>query len=585
MVSLLVAWVLPAHAQLLGPRVQLGGFMNNPAPAVLDLTRDQSPDLHFTTVLGVGFTLSLDEEAGALASGTHGALLGAPAYPSGSLAFPTAITAVDLNSDQKKDVVIVTNSGALMTAINAGTHRLNAGAFLSPVVEDWFGPSMAINPPFVNFSVPVLRTVDVDGDQRTDIVFGIAPVDVWAGLTQPGVLYLYRSNASGGYQRDSLPIPGNTIDLEWADLDSNGAPDHLVLVTETGAVGAFSYELHHAAYSASLGLHFTNSSQYLPMRVTSLELMDASGTGAADYIFPTTTPGAAGGPPVLYVYEGDGQGNLGAWAPLYLPTPTSLLRESILSVKSADFNSDGFADLAVLRSYCQPSSGSIGNAYDDAQVEIFYGPGLASGTPQSLPVGGYVQDLWSTHPVASLLPMRSMPELLTPIDLGGDEVSDLTVTHAFGRLTPTSSLVPLLVTYRSSTVAPFGHPGFFKVGDPSGPAPDNKGRAGFEGEPRVGNQNFRGTISNVAPGSLLGYVWGPVGIPYLFQQYGIDAHIAPAHYGYMKIADATGFGSYDLPIPNNPALIGDAGFFQWAFWNPATSHFGGTQATQVIIGQ
>ena len=74
----------------------------------------------------------------------------------------------------------------------------------------------------------------------------------------------------------------------------------------------------------------------------------------------------------------------------------------------------------------------------------------------------------------------------------------------------------------------------------------------------------------------------------LFSAFGLQFHIAPAEYGFAAIASGalpgTGFYSYPLPIPNQPAMIGDAGYFQFNYYDHVAGVFGGTQATGVWIG-
>ena len=45
-----------------------------------------------------------------------------------------------------------------------------------------------------------------------------------------------------------------------------------------------------------------------------------------------------------------------------------------------------------------------------------------------------------------------------------------------------------------------------------------------------------------------------------------------------------GFAEHALPIPNDPALIGDAGYFQFNDIHPSVAAFGGSQATGVWVG-
>jgi hypothetical protein len=45
-----------------------------------------------------------------------------------------------------------------------------------------------------------------------------------------------------------------------------------------------------------------------------------------------------------------------------------------------------------------------------------------------------------------------------------------------------------------------------------------------------------------------------------------------------------GFLAVALPIPNLPALIGDAGYFQFVYYDHVSGTFGGTHATGLSIG-
>ena len=82
-------------------------------------------------------------------------------------------------------------------------------------------------------------------------------------------------------------------------------------------------------------------------------------------------------------------------------------------------------------------------------------------------------------------------------------------------------------------------------------------------------------------------MWGPYAQENLASVYGFDLHIAPQLFGCPVVTTGPhqhGFARYDLPIPANPALVGDAGFFQFNYYDPTIGAFGATQATGLWIG-
>ena len=69
--------------------------------------------------------------------------------------------------------------------------------------------------------------------------------------------------------------------------------------------------------------------------------------------------------------------------------------------------------------------------------------------------------------------------------------------------------------------------------------------------------------------------------------YGADLHIGATEFDYVRVTIAPpghSFAEHALPIPNDPALIGDAGYFQFNDIHPSVAAFGGSQATGVWAG-
>jgi hypothetical protein len=141
----------------------------------------------------------------------------------------------------------------------------------------------------------------------------------------------------------------------------------------------------------------------------------------------------------------------------------------------------------------------------------------------------------------------------------------------------------------NTTPAAPGDARFEPIGAPSGGAPGWPARLGFEGgRPRPGNRTFACTLLNVRGNSLAALMWGPVGMANMFSTHGFDVHLAPTLFGFTTITSGTlpgdGFASYPLPIPQTPALVGDAGWFQWFHFDATLGVFGASHATGLSIG-
>ena len=50
-------------------------------------------------------------------------------------------------------------------------------------------------------------------------------------------------------------------------------------------------------------------------------------------------------------------------------------------------------------------------------------------------------------------------------------------------------------------------------------------------------------------------------------------------------AAGEGFATFALPIPNDPALVGEFGAFQYVYYDHVAGAFGGSQGASLRIGQ
>lgn len=583
---------IPATAQALHPfaaPVATNSFSLGGVGAVLDYNRDGSPDLVLPSVFFGTLLTSFDENGKALVSNAAGPGHAVPGSPS----LPTALAMAggDVDGDGREDLVSVTSVGTVHLHRNLGSTRLGAANMAPDVVIDNFSALFPISPPMVSYWFPVVKVVDFDLDGRKDVVVGGGRIDRWTGSTMPGFVAFYRNAGNGTFTPHRHVLGGDVVDLEVADLDANGSPDRLVALTETGSVGAFMQELVHLAFSGGQ-LFPTNAPQNVsPGRFTALAIANVVGGPEADYVLTQTTPNGGTMQAATMWYEGDGAGNAltWSWGNFVLPPNPTTLQEYVAAVEAGDWNRDGHVDLAVLRGFVQPTSTMTNNqpVFADSELLVAMGPNLPFATFESIQLPG--ANSWSSsyNQLFPLLPLFASPGLVQQMDLRQDGSMDLVVLGMRGAGGTASTTC--IATLINTTPGQLGDARMEKVGEPSGGLPTRKARLGFDGgRPKPGNPAFACTLQNVQGGSLCGLAWGPMGYESLFTSYGIDVHMVPVEYSAAALASGTGtndgFFSVALPIPNVPALVGDAGYFQFAYYDHVSGTFGGTQATGLSIG-
>ncbi|MFN7683987.1 MAG: FG-GAP repeat domain-containing protein [Oligoflexia bacterium] len=582
-----------ALGQTLHPFAQpklINTLTTNSAAGALDVNRDSSPDVLVPGFFMGSMVNSLDEEGGGIAVN-----FGGPATLSqnGQIGIPLSFASGRIDQDEFEDLVTVSSTGAVVYHRNLGSTRLAASNFAPAVVVDNFAQGFPINPPFVAYSFPYSEIADFDGDGNQDILVAGSPVDTWSGNTLPGFVGFYKGDGLGGFQPFRFGISGNAIDGKFADLDGNGTRDTLVALVETGAVGAYTYDFVHVRFNGGSLQQVTPPQSIVPGKVTSFDLADMTGDGTPDYLISYAYfTGSRYTSGVLY-YAGSGQGQVinSNWGQMTLPANPTSFGEFISSVLVGDFNRDSHSDVVLLRHYLQPGPGGSGMAvqYADSELLVAMGPNLAFATFESISLGGF-QRIFYTHDgnLFTQAPYRSEARGVKKIELGGDQGSDLLVAGLY--VVGTSAASTYIATLKNLTPARPGDVVFEKVGDPSGGAPGFPARMGFDGgRPVPGNSSFGATVSNLRGGSLVGLVWGPLGLPKIFSSFGVDANLVPVEWFSAGLAAGSGLGGgffrHALPIPNNPALVGAAGYFQFNYYDFVSGTFGGTQATGLWIGQ
>jgi hypothetical protein len=588
-VAIAVAESTALAQQPFAPGIEVPAFSLSAIAAFADVNRDGSLDVLLPGPFFGTLASQLDENGAALATNVNGPgispVVGAPTSP-----VALAMAGGLLDGDAREDVITVTAAGTVHFHRNLGSTSVHQTCFQPDVVVDNFLSSFPISPPFVNYCFPRAQIVDFDRDGHQDVVIGGGPVDRWSGATCPGFVGFYRGDGTGTFQVHRYLLSGSAIDVEVADLDNDGVHDHLVVLTETGSLGAFGYEILHLAFVNGSLVATAQAQPITPGRFTALELADVCGDANLDYVLAQTSSSAGQLAAQVWYFEGNGLGtvNQSVWGVFLLPPNLTGLGDFISSIQVGDWNRDSHPDLAVLRGFIQAPtiSSSVAPVHADNEVLVALGPVLVWAPFASLPLPGY-HNFSSTHEhLFSLLPLIAAPEFLHVLDLGRDGSEDLLVTGIRPTSNPTTTRI---VTLRNTTPPVLGDARFEAIGGPSGGAPSQPARIGFEGgRPRPGNADFACTIQNIQGGCLVGLIWGSYAQANLTTACGFQLHLAPMEFSCGFLASGsqpgTGFFSFPLPIPPLPALVGDLGYFQYDYYDHVAGAFGGTQATGLWIG-
>jgi Big-like domain-containing protein/VCBS repeat protein len=310
--------------------------------------------------------------------GTFQALPNLPVGPTGvnaeSGAFPTGFVVADVNGDGLADVLSISSTGNLVTALGRGNGTFSITDQI-PATPNEF-----------------LLAGDFNADGNTDIV-AILPGTSFQGVTSNSQLFFYKGNGDGSFQPASAPVDLQSMGALHAFTGDFNSDGHLDVVISTYATapnqgqagqalifipgngdGSFatpvmfsnltSFDAPSSLFSADLNNDkkldlIWNSSIYLgngdgtfrqqPLGLlgTPLAVGDLNGDGIPDLVIVGgSTPGAT-------VYAGNGDGTFQTtpfyttMAPPQSTTPAQLQPTQTTSALIGDVNADGHPDLLL----------------------------------------------------------------------------------------------------------------------------------------------------------------------------------------------------------------------------------------------
>jgi hypothetical protein len=508
-----------------------------------------------------------------------------------------AVTVGDFNEDGLGDVVLIGPSLELLLMPNTGQSK-NRPGFTSSVLVDnllpYFAPLGVVLPaPNVNYPVPyvpVFMADDFDGDGHKDILISFHMVNHWYAQFLNTGIQIYWGNGDGTFQPvQTIPTNFSVLDLEFVDWNGDGTRDTF-LYLEQNIFYATTYT-HYIQFYAVQGRNITQqgASQFMPFpgngNFTGLAFLKPEGNLAhrialSGHEFPNTYTMT----PKLWVAEFDATGN---WTQgpneIVIPALTSLTRDAdFQGIKSGDFNFDGFQDFIVSleTEYIQ------GQPAAPAEIYMIEGPIDPYGTPTAISsiqfptIFSYPINLplkSSPGALSLFTPNRSSPKTILKTDFNSDSAPDIIFSSGYFNTAPAGAALAInSAAIRIPNWNSLGAAGLARVDrlpQTGSPSPGNfQSRCGVTGgKPVLGNLGFKVTLQD-APHSGIAAVWGSyANVPTVYQHLNM-AFANPDSISNISTLSASqnygGRAEQNIPIPNNPSLVGVQAFFQWIIADP-----------------
>lgn len=555
------------------PNILPAVFLVGADLAVADLNGDGVPDLIQANpglAFGPNFVTYraklLEDDGTELANAG-----GAPPVGPISASVAVRVATGDFDGDGLPDLVSLTYGLGINTVRNQGMSQQVPGFGANVLVDDlnaYFGYAWP-----VVLRVPVFEVQDFDGDGHLDLLLAPTLVDYWAQhITSPG-LFLYFGRGDGTFEPVvRAPLPSTPLDADWVDWDGDGIRETLVLLGQQvpNALQCIPDVTRFRFGGRSISQLGAPQTIPAPLLATSLVHVargSAMGGRHAYFVGGHSSPVGWLLQPELWAIDVDPQGRVGVATAIALPPALAAVPQSDLqSLQVADFDGDGSDDLVALH-VCGLSA--------PASLVFVMGPLDSFGTIAGMHVLGLDPAFANAENAAASsapglapvwAPNLSTPDCIAIADLNQDQLPDLLVG---GLMLRGANSVQMATATLQNLAQPPGaawRGSATRVG-PARPTPAGlRARCGTRGGlPVIGNQGFGLTLSNAPRDAFVAAVAGLAHGPFAWQ--GLPLAFVPDHYGSPTWLHAAVEGgsraAHDLPIPNQPTMIGMRAYFQW----------------------
>jgi len=530
--------------------------------AAADLNRDGVPDVLaanrlFAVTTGTIVAHLLED------TGRELATAGSPR----STLLPAAInlTSADVDGDGLEDVLTVDVDGHIQLWTNSGP------PFVKPAVDVFAPPTDVLDLGAIygkgsgeGASLPVFFASDIDADGLVDLVVAGKFSNVFTRVERATDLLILWNDGNGGFaNRSCLSIGRAAVAGTVVDLDRDGQTETIALLTDLATPSSYSQSIElisctgRAPVRAQPIIPLT-----IPGRAVALEVSDMDGDGTLDYVLPAFGGLQQSQDARLYSLAAMPNGlPRSGYTQHPLPVPPALPNE-IPCVRVRDFDGDGFADMLAVQ------------AFDDvANARLVYFAGRGQGQFLSATVRDLGQMM--SRPNANVWPssqtmLQSTPDALAIVDFDGNRAPDVIVAGLYREDQSTTEFSFVTLVNQN----PAGHAsGLRHIGRGRVAASGVSARIGTTGgAATAGNREFGLTLTDTAGLSPAFLHVGPIEYHFTYLQtlrmYTIPMLTSAPYVTAGRGADDGYLSRLPVPIPDDPTLVGQSLYFQWAVLIP-----------------